>query len=109
MKKCNGFTLIDAMCGMSIFMFAVLWIIPQLTTVYEERISIRQEEYAIGKCHNLLQEWKLTKRIQENNTALEANGIEYKIKSTEYPDDHVKICLDWIGSNGRQKSICGEA
>ncbi|WP_443142955.1 hypothetical protein [Pseudalkalibacillus sp. R45] len=93
---------------MSIFMFTVFWITPHLTGIYSERITIKQEEFAIEKCHTLLQDWKIGKSEPEERL-LEVNGIEYNVTTNRLESDHIEICLDWIGANGRAKSICGKA
>ncbi|WP_261129430.1 hypothetical protein [Bacillus sp. Marseille-Q3570] len=89
-------------------MVTVFWIAPQLTGVYSERVSIKQEEFAIEKCHTLLQEWKL-KKSEPKESVVEINGIEYSVTSNKLSSDHIEICLDWTGANGREKSICGQA
>jgi hypothetical protein len=95
------------MVGLSLFMFAVMNVTPQLISIYQERATIQEEDFAIEVCNNLIQEWIVTKAEPNFNKLNGHNGTSYTVKWSQ--NETMEICIDWMGANGRPKSICGEA
>ncbi|WP_349407773.1 hypothetical protein [Pseudalkalibacillus sp. SCS-8] len=108
MNNCKGFVLFDAMLGLSLFMFTVLYVVPELIEVYKERTSVSERAFAVEQCHNLLQEWIVLGKEPDQPTLTGENGNVYSIHWT-HEEEIMEICIDWNGANGRVDSVCGKA
>ncbi|MCF6137885.1 hypothetical protein [Pseudalkalibacillus berkeleyi] len=102
-------TLLDAMLGISILMLAITYMVPQLSTVYNERIAVQEKSFAIDTCHYMLQNWILSHNNMDSTTLTGPNGTKYHVRWSSRESSTVELCLDWTGANGRSQSICGEA
>lgn len=109
LKSCEGMTLLDAMLGISILMFSISYMVPQLSNVYKERITVQEKSFAIETCHYMLQDWILSNHM-DSTTITGPNSTKYNVSwSSDVTAGTVELCLDWMGANGRLHSTCGEA
>ncbi len=88
-------------------MFTIVSVAPILHEIYQERVTLQEESIAITMCHNLLQEWQVTRALPASNVHSDNNGKTFNV-SWDQNAEVMKICLDWKGSNDRAKSVCGE-
>jgi hypothetical protein len=95
------------MFGLSIFMTAVFTITPLLIEVYQERVTLKEESIAISLCHNALQEWVVSREEPGSDHIVGGNRKVYNV-SWVRKDEAIEICIDWMGTNGRNRSVCGE-
>ncbi len=96
------------MIGLSIFTFMVVWVLPQMTLIYEERLSLKEKNFGIQLCHNLLQEWVATKEEPSRTLEKGKYGTEFEVSWTNSTTG-IEICIDWKGKNNRNEKICGHA
>ncbi|WLD92049.1 hypothetical protein [Alkalihalobacillus sp. AL-G] len=108
MNNCKGYFLLDAMIGLSVFTFMVLWIVPQMTFIYEERLALKERNFGMELCYNLLQHWTATNEEPNTKMIKGRYGTKFDI-SWITKEDGIEICVDWKGKNNREESICGKA
>ncbi len=90
-------------------MFSIVSVAPILYEIYQERVTLQEESMAISLCHNLLLEWQVTGGLPAATVVFPSKDGKSFDASWEQDSGVMKICLDWTGSNGREKSVCGEA
>lgn len=83
-----------------------LSLLPALVTIYQERISIQQEQTALLILDEVITDWiyvdkwPLVSQVSELNTTF---FISYEINEPHL----LTACIRWKGANNRQYENCG--
>lgn len=105
MKKCSGFTLVEVMLSFFILSVLTATILPAFVTIYNERMTIKQERQAHYYISNVLQEWLYDDKQLPHHEIVTIDDTNYVLQ-TENDGDEIKVCLKWDGRNERSYSVC---
>ncbi|MBU8908981.1 competence type IV pilus minor pilin ComGE [Desertibacillus haloalkaliphilus] len=110
MNKCHkGFSLIEVMVALSILAVLAMTIVPTLTIVYGERVTIREQQQALSLIDDRLQIWLYDRYNSVNAEEVDVNGTLYDLQSKTIAHETLQVCVTWHGSNNRSYERCGYA
>jgi hypothetical protein len=108
LRSSNGYFLVDALVGLSVFIFVLSSMAPVLYKVYQEKQAITQERFAIEVLHNHLQMWLDGELLDEEETVINNGNTSYHLGVIQYGTS-VKLCVSWKSANRRLYEMCGNA
>lgn len=106
LRKEQGFTLLEVSFSLLILISAMGVLLPLLTTVYNEKLTIREHHQALLLLNEQLLEWKYEHVLPFHRTIIE-HGTEYSVTFSKDSDSKLIVCLTWLGKNKRSYEQCG--
>ncbi|HEU5140505.1 MAG TPA: type II secretion system protein [Bacillales bacterium] len=105
----KGFSLIEVLAALAIFVMAVSACFPMLIHIYRERMAIEEEYQALDILHNRIQRTLLGGTVPEDtNQFLHNASVVYRVTYEEAREsDWTKVCIAWTASNERRYKRCG--
>ncbi|MDE5412286.1 type II secretion system protein [Alkalihalobacterium chitinilyticum] len=107
MKRNKGFSLLEVIASIFIFTILSLSVFPAFIKVYNERITIRQENVANESINETLQRWLFENQLPDG--VFEKDDILFQWSVTQVTERDIKVCLSWSSKNGRDYEKCGYA
>ncbi|MFC7394264.1 hypothetical protein [Scopulibacillus cellulosilyticus] len=107
LKNNSGIFLMEAMYALLITVTAVLALFPIACRVYTEKMTISETHWAISILNEQLIEWQQDKADPPKQ--IEDHGQLFHLSSSLIEKNHIKLCVQWKGSNGRELKQCAEA
>jgi competence protein ComGE len=102
-KKYNGFTFVEMLVSLGIWLFLALMLLPSFTQVLVER----KNEALKGMAHRLLNEELQTVDLSiQGEKAIKRNQIVYTIRWNLEEDELVKACISWYDYSERFVERC---
>lgn len=107
MKNSKGFSLIEVMTALAMFMVVATATMPILTHVYKERLAISEERKALEILQNRMQMWLANGGTPDDSDSDFIPGTSYHFRWDKDPQsDIVTACITWTGSNERGYEKC---
>src|SRR5690625_3155932 len=95
-KNCDGFTLVEVLFAFTFFIFICATILPIVTHLYKERVTLNEKR-------NVL--YTLEEEVQSYAVGLRMTSSE-NVVYTSVNENVTKLCLKWLGTNGREYEHC---
>lgn len=90
--------MLEVMFAFGLFMVICMSILPFLTTLYQERLTLEEEVQVL---------YRLEEAVQRYMLGVESGSdLEKSVKKYEVRDQVVKFCSSWTGTNGRDYEHC---
>ena len=103
LKNCNGFSLIEVFIAFNLFLWLLLFIVPQVVIVKRERNELEKERMAYNILHDQIQRY-IYDRTQEEEIIRQ--GTSYKIFWETNRNHLAKGCIEWQEKNDHFKKRC---
>jgi type II secretory pathway pseudopilin PulG len=90
--------LIEVLSAITLLMLFSASIFPLLTIIYQERVSIQEEENVLHKLEETLHHYVSASSMSNND------GIVIRKETVD--GDLVRFCAEWVATNGRVYERC---
>ncbi|HHY21743.1 MAG TPA: type II secretion system protein [Bacilli bacterium] len=104
----KGFTLIEVSIALLVLFTALSTFIPIGTSIYLERITIREQYQALEFLNERLLAWRFD-GIPTFDAEILINETSYQLTSSYTDGSGLTLCLQWVGRNNRSYEQCAFA
>ncbi|WP_096201238.1 type II secretion system protein [Bacillus sp. FJAT-45350] len=104
----GGFSLLEVIVALSLLIMTSSVVIPILTKVYQERLTIQEEQLALEQIKIKLHEW-LYNDLLSSETELENHHNTVFHFTNILRENELTVCIKWEGRNHRFYERCESA
>jgi len=104
----RGFTLLEVVYSILILSLFTTTFFPILTMVYDERITIREQQASLGILSDSIHGWLYENDEPPLYESVKHNGTTYQLHHVPLKEV-TSFCISWDGKNNRSYERCEQA
>ncbi|OZM57660.1 hypothetical protein CIB95_04625 [Lottiidibacillus patelloidae] len=106
-NNCKGFSMLDALLGLSILSLFFTFALPSINALIKERKHVSESMYVVTTLHNDLQENIYEDSNSFNDSAVIFTPNKKELRITRQKNNHkIKVCINWAITEKRFKELC---
>jgi type II secretory pathway pseudopilin PulG len=106
-NNCKGFTLIDALLGLSLFTLFFTFAYPSINDLIKERKHISERMFVVTTLNNELQHWLYDEsdNLIASEVIVTPTNKELQL-ARQRKNDELKVCITWAITENRLEELC---
>lgn len=106
LRNSSAFTLLEVMVSLLLLFTSMSVAFPIFQSVYLEEKTLQQKDTALQLLSNELNQWILVDHLFPPEVVIRDKTYQL---TWNVENDEMKLCIHWVGANGRDYVECGGA
>jgi competence protein ComGE len=108
LRNCKGFTLIDALLGLSILSLFFTFALPYINDLIRERKIVTEKMFVLTTLHNDLQHWLYDDYNNMKNSTKLYTPLKKELHVNRSMEENrkIQVCITWDITDNRKEELC---